>query len=103
MIEFVLGLYRARTGKYKSSKSQLPQKILVFLDKMFADGYLTELLLEKHGFGAWFKQEFAYNRTPGRTPPNWAALVGREQVLRLLSAGTKVEPNGILEYSKSSI
>lgn len=61
MIEFCLGLYRARTGTYKLGRSRLPSKIQGFLSKIFAEGYLAESVVIKYGFGAWLRQEYAFD------------------------------------------
>jgi hypothetical protein len=60
VIEFCFGLYRARTGRYKSGRSQLPRKIREFLEKLFAKGYMTESLRRSYGLGAWVRQESAF-------------------------------------------
>jgi hypothetical protein len=59
VIEFCLGLYRSRTGKYKLGGSQLPNKIQGFLAKIFAEEHLTETIVVKYGFGGWLRQEYA--------------------------------------------
>lgn len=59
-MEFCLGLYRSRTGRYKSGRSQLPRKIREFLVRVLEQDYLTESLVARYGFGAWLRQEVAF-------------------------------------------
>lgn len=60
VVEFCLGLYRSRTGKYKLGRSQLPRRVREFLVKMFEQGHLTESMVTRYGFGAWLRQECAF-------------------------------------------
>lgn len=60
-MEFCLGLYRARTGRYKVGKSRLPGKIEELLKKMFEDDHLKEALKIRHAIGAWIRQETAFS------------------------------------------
>ena len=72
VIEFCLGLYQSRTGKYKLGRSRLPHRIQEFLLGIFKDGHLTELLMTKYGFAAWLRQECAFGN--GDTPDAFGAL-----------------------------
>jgi hypothetical protein len=47
------------------------------LAKIFADGYLRELLLAKHGFAAYLKQEFAFDTTGGWRPHKYNEIIAQ--------------------------
>jgi len=53
-------LYRARTGRAKTGKSKLPQKVYELLKKMCGKEYLKNLLVGKYGLEAWINQEGAF-------------------------------------------
>ena len=59
-MEFVFGLYRARTGRYKAGKSRLPRKLEEILVKALEIGYLTEAVKSEYGLAAWLTQEYAF-------------------------------------------
>lgn len=80
VVEFCLGLYRSRTGKYKSGRSQLPRRVREFLVKIFEQGHLTKSVVMRYGFGAWLRQECAFdNALVGDTPEAFSALC-KEQI-----------------------
>jgi hypothetical protein len=60
VLSFVLGLYRARTGRYKSGKSRLMRRLQEFLSKILETRHLAEILKAENGLGAWLTQEYAF-------------------------------------------
>lgn len=79
ILEFFLGLDRARTGRYKHGRSRIPRKIKVFFEKLFKVGYLTESLISEYGLGAWLRQELAFG-IPSDETEHFAQLA-RKQLL----------------------
>jgi hypothetical protein len=81
LLEFFLGLNRARTGKYKTGRSHIPKKIQAFLSKLFEVGYLTQSLNSEHGFGAWVRQELAFGDMPSTEGGEHLTRIWQEHLL----------------------
>ena len=64
-MEFVFGLYRARTGRYKAGKSRISRKLQEILVKALETGYLMEALKSEYGLAAWLTQEYAFGGALG--------------------------------------
>jgi len=80
VVEFCLGLYRSRTGKYKSGRSQLPRRVREFLLKIFEQGHLTESIVMRYGFGAWLRQECAFGNALVEDTPGAFTALCRKQI-----------------------
>ena len=57
VLEFALGLYRARTGAVKTGRSKLPEIVMLFLRRM-SERYPVEV--DQLGLQSWLAQEGAF-------------------------------------------
>jgi hypothetical protein len=81
ILEFFLGLDRARTGRYKTGKSRMSKKIRAFFTKSIEVGYLTESLISEYGLGAWIRQELAFGGIPSDETTGQFTHMYRKQLL----------------------